>query len=415
MEKKSYIFNGNKTHCTGCGACVQVCSQHALSMNPDKEGFLYPTLDVERCIECGLCDKTCPVVNNNRANIFDNQRGYVATTNNEHYYKESATIGICTMLSEAVIKDGGIVFGSFLDETDWKAYHIGVYDLTGVESIRNSKYLQSDTKGTFSEVKDSLKNNKTVLYIGTPCQIAGLKAYLNRDYPNLYMVDIICHGVFSPKLMPLEVHYWEKKYNTKIANFRFRSKRKYKNANGGMVNFDILLPNGKTKHIERHASSSPSYRAYAYSGDGNNYNLRLSCYECSFRDKERFGDLTIGDPWFINGAHIKNKKLKSSNSVRSIFTINTRKGEIMVEKIHALIESQELSIDDMFRQPALLKQNRQVDEIREQLYKRIEEEDYSCVIEDLLHCNLDKAHELFVKNYIKSLIKRIIKSILHLQ
>lgn len=415
MERKSYIFNGNKTLCSGCGACVQVCSRNALSMNPDREGFLYPTLDKAKCIECGLCEKTCPVVSISRANEYDNQRGFVATTNNEHYYKESATIGICTMLAEVVIKEGGIVFGSYLDETVWKAYHIGVADRMGLESIRNSKYLQSDTKRTFSEVKDCLNKNKTVLFIGTPCQIAGLKAFLNRDYQQLYLVDIICHGVFSPILMPLEVQYWEKKYNAKISNFRFRSKRKYKNVNGGMVNFDILLPKGKTKHIERHASSSPSYRAYAYSGDGNNYNLRLSCYECPFRAKERYGDLTIGDPWLINGSSIKNKKLKPSNSVRSIFTINTKKGVIMVDKIHLLIESQELSIVDLFRQPALLKQNRRVSEVREQLYKRIENEEYSNLIENLLHCNLDKAHELFVKQYRKSQIKRIIKYLLHLQ
>ena len=223
MKRNSYIFNQDKTLCTGCGACTQVCTHQALSMKSDEEGFLFPSLDLDKCIDCGICDKICPVVNKNQANNYNHQKGYIATTHHEEFYQESASIGICTMLSNLVIKEGGIVFGCFLDEDTWKAYHIGVTDTNGIEKIRNSKYLQSDTKRTFTEVKTLLKEEKTVLYIGTPCQIAGLKAFLRKDYPNLLLIDIICHGVFSPKLMPLEVQYWDNKYKAKIFNFRFSS------------------------------------------------------------------------------------------------------------------------------------------------------------------------------------------------
>lgn len=415
MNRNSYIFNHNKTLCTGCGSCTQVCTHHALSMKADEEGFLFPSLDSNKCVDCGLCDKICPVVNDNQSNNYNYQKGYIATTHHKEYYLESASTGICTMLSNLVIKDGGIVFGCFLDENVWQAYHIGVTDTDGIEKIRNSKYLQSDTKQTFTEVKTLLKEDKTILYIGTPCQIAGLKAFLRKDYPNLLLVDIICHGVFSPKLMPLEVQYWENKFKAKIFNFRFRSKRKYKNINGGMVNFDYLLPNGKIKHIERHASSSPSYRAYAYAGDGKNYNLRISCYNCPFRELNRYGDITIGDPWFIK-AQIENKELRASNSVRSIYSINTDKGSQWMDKINHLLILEQMEMSNLFVQPATNKQvTEHIGEGREQLYQRINKEDYATVVEDLLHCNLDDAQKSFEKRYNVSQIKRLIKKLVFIK
>ena len=405
---KSYIFTGIKTTCTGCGACSLACTHNALEMQADNEGFVYPVLNTNNCIGCGLCDRTCPVVNPVSANKSGYQKCYISTTSLKEYYKESASIGICTMLSDYIVKQGGIVYGSYLDETIWKAYQLGVSDIDGVRKIRNSKYLQSNTKESFREARDFLKQGCLVLYIGTPCQIGGLKAFLRKEYDNLYTIDIICHGTFSPELMKLEVDYWQKKYESQITNFRFRSKRIYKRINGGMINFDILTKGGN-KHIERHASASPSYRCYAYSPDGNSYNLRLSCYSCPFRAKERYADITVGDPWGVLNKDIVNKHLHSNNIIRSIYSENTEKGSMLISHIQSKLESQEYSWDVLFCQSAVQPARRIIPERREEFFKRVKLEDYGLVVEDITGKSLNKAHQKFVLNYYLEYFKSLIR------
>ena len=408
---ESYIFTGNKSLCTGCGACVQVCTHKAIEMKNDSEGFIYPFVDEKKCVQCGLCDKICPVTGTNTENSGEEQHCYVATTNKEKYYLESASIGICTMLSEYVISNGGIVYGSYLDESDWTAYHIPVKDVNGIQKVRNSKYLQSTTGDTFIQVKEKLNQGVVVLYIGTPCQIAGLKSFLRKSYSNLYTIDLICHGVFSPKLMPLEIDYWEKRLGGKVKNFRFRSKRVYKYANGGMVNFD-LNKDGTIRHVERHAASSPSYRCYAYADDGMHYNHRLSCYNCQFRSQKRYGDITIGDPWFISNKVINNKKLRNTNSVRSLYSVNSAKGNEIISWVRPLLNEEELSASDAFTQPALQIITKEIPSKRKNLFSMLDQKDYGSLVEELLCCNLEKSHKVFAKKYRKLKIKRIIRKML---
>lgn len=412
-QRISYIFTGVKETCTGCGACIHVCKHHALSMKADNEGFLFPQMDVSKCVGCGLCDMICPSVRNHQENEEWSQHCYIATTGKKEYYKESASIGICTMLSHYVISQKGHVFGAYLDETSWTAYHIKVTDKSGVDKIRNSKYLQSSTGDTFMEVKNLLTNGDTVFYIGTPCQIAGLKAFLHREYENLYTVDIICHGVFSPKLMKYEVEYWEKIFRGQLHNFRFRSKRVYKHVNGGMVNFD-LIEGSRFKHIERFAGSSPTYRCYAYSGDGNNYNLRLSCYNCTFKSLKRYADITVGDPWFIKNQNISNPKLRSDNVIRSLYSVNTAKGNKLARTIRNIISEEEIAVKDAFCQPAVVPSRRDIPFLREELYSKIDTTDYGSLVESLLSCDLNGAHACFVKDYRKKCIKTKIRKLIKL-
>lgn len=414
MRFKSFIFTGEKKTCTGCSACAQVCPQSALTMKPDQEGFLYPQIDEEKCIRCGICEITCPVIGNDRANTNKQQHYYVATTQEKRLYEKSASIGICTMLSETIIKRGGVVYGSYLDESDWSAYHIAIENSEHIERIRNSKYLQSNTRTTFTDVKMQLEKGRYVLFIGTPCQIAGLKAYLKKDYTNLTTIDLICHGVFSPMLMPLEVAYWERLYGGNLINFKFRSKKRYKYTNGGMVNFDIIKRNGKIKHYECHASSSPSYRAYAYTGDGINYNLRLSCYYCPFRSEKRYADITVGDPWFITDDAISNCNLKSYNTVRSLYFTNSIKGYNLISEIEYLLTKEEISQDEAFKQPALKKQQREIPPQRAKLYSLLNKIEYGEIIESLFECDLRKEQKKFIWRYSKLLLKKKIKELLRI-
>ena len=221
---------------------------------------------------------------------------------------------------------------------------------------------------------------------------------------------MICHGVFSPRLMPYEVKYWENKFGGKLMNFRFRSKRVYQ-SNGGMVNFDIEK-NGKKEHIERFAGGSPTYRCFAYSGDGINYNLRPSCYSCHFRSVKRYGDITVGDPWFINDKTIKNPNLTSRNFIRSLYSVNTEKGVELAANIKDFLIEEELKLTDAFCQPALKNGNRQIPEKRLQLFANLATEEYGSLVERLLDCDLEKAHQVFNRKYRISRIKKAIKSLL---
>lgn len=415
-EKKytSYIFTGKKETCSGCGACAQVCRKDAIVMLPDEEGFLYPVRDSKKCINCGLCDKRCPVVTEMSNPMGGTQHCYVATTSQKKYFEESASIGICTMLADDVVKQGGVVYGCFLDEHDWSVYHKRIIDEKGVESIRNSKYIQSDTRKTFSEVLCDLKSGKKVLFVGTPCQVAGLKSFLNKDYGNLFTVDLFCHGICSPKMLPLEIGYWEKKFNSRIQNFRFRSKRVYRHINGGMVNFDITK-RGKIKHIERFAGSSPTYHCFAYSGDGYNYNIRLSCYGCLFRSSSRYADISVGDPWCVKNSIIKNNDLKSSNSVRSLYTVNSSKGQELLVDVEGMLCQQEISFKDAFVQPAICKTHRPVPSKRNELFKKLDTSDYGNLVESLFGCSLDEEHFKFVVSFRKYQIKKFIKYLLNIK
>lgn len=410
MKFKSYIFTKEKKNCTGCGACACICSHMALTMQEDEEGFYYPFLNREKCVHCGLCDVICPVMSNShQANEYLNEKSYLVTSKSPEYGLNSATIGLCTWIGQWYILHGGYVFGVVLDEEDWKAKYVCVHDLVTLEKTRNSKYLQSNASETYGEVKKMLLAKEQVLYIGTPCQIAGLKSFLRKSYENLLTIDIICHGVFSSKLMPLEVAYWENKFQGRLSNFRFRSKRIYPWSLGGVVNFDITDSEGRKKHVERHAKASPTYRSFAYSGDGKNYNIRESCYDCPFRDKGRYGDLTVGDAW---GHAARYKRLFNINNRKngiSSLLCNTGKGKKIVDLLSDEFILTPVLASETFSQDALLPANRLIPPERYTIYQNPESLSYVDLVESVLHVDLEQIYRSFKRDYLRTRIKQFVK------
>ena len=185
----------HKEDCCGCSACVQICPRHCIEMKENLEGFLYPLVDSHSCIECHLCEKVCPVLNQN-----DSIRPLkVCATKNpdEQIRMKSSSGGVFSILAESVIAAGGVVFGAGFNE-HWAVVHSYTETKEGLSAFRMSKYLQSVVGNTYKEVQAFLKQGRLVLYSGTPCQIAGLKLFLRKDYDNLLTVDFICHGVPSP-------------------------------------------------------------------------------------------------------------------------------------------------------------------------------------------------------------------------
>lgn len=385
----SYFTSLDKTKCSGCSACAAACAHYAIQMKEDEDGLLFPFIDKDKCVECGLCEKICPIANNHQSNDGKGQKAYVAITDKQEYYLRSATIGVCSILSRQAIDNGGKVFGVALDEKTWKSYHSCASDKNEIEAFRNSKYIQSDPKETFREAKALLNNGEKVLYIGTPCQIAGLKAFLRRDYDNLLTVDLICHGAYSYKLIKKEVLYWEHRLHGKISNFKFRSKK----GSGGIINFDLKKITG-TKHYEIPGQYSPTYRSFAYSGDGKNYNLRTSCYTCPFRDRGRTGDITVGDAWFMDAAKLlKVNNLNWANGV-SLIIANTPKGQEEVQKFLPQLHYVEISCEEAFVQPALLPTNREIPKERQELYQAIDtNENYAKIVKRLLHADVEELYK----------------------
>lgn len=408
QEFVSSIFTKNKNLCSGCGACMQICKHKAISMQEDSEGFLYPCLNESLCIKCGLCDKICPEVNDHQENKDANSRIYLAKTNLKRYYKKSATIGVCTMLTELILKKNGLVYGVELDEAKWKAKHISISDISQYNRIRNSKYIQSDTQSTYPEVLSKLKCGDLILYIGTPCQIAGLKAYLRKEYDNLFTIDLICHGTYSYKLLRKEVEYWQNKYKGNIQNFRFRSKRKHSWLKGGVINFDVITTKGKKCHIEHHGSCSPTYRCYAYSEDGRFYNLRPSCYQCPFREKGRYGDITVGDAWLLKNPGV----YRNCKNGISLVMANTSKGGQLLEEIRDLIDTTQISMEQAFVQPALLPTHREIPAERNYLYDNLDKMNYGNLVESILNVNFEELNAEFLKKYRKEKRIKIIKEII---
>lgn len=411
--KCSSIFTQIKENCSGCGACAQICKHQAISMKEDSEGFLYPNINLSKCVDCGICDRICPEVNAHQENnIQETQAYYLATNRDKTYSKKCATIGVCSMISQYIIEKQGAVFGVVLNESIWKAEHICLQDQNGIEKVKNSKYIQSNTKATYNEAKMRLQKNQIVLYIGTPCQIAGLKAFLRKEYSNLYTIDLICHGTFSYKLLQKEISYWEKELKGKIYNFRFRSKKIYPWNMGGIINFDYKNSKGKIKHVERPGYFSPTYRSYAYSPDNINYNLRQSCYSCKFRSSNRYGDLTVGDAWGIEKYKQEIFSDENKRTGISVILSNTQKGNYLIKNIQELLILTELNKDEVFTQPALLPTNRTIPNKRYEIYNNLDKEEYGSLISKTLNFNFHKSYKEYKKKFFKQKVKIYIKLLL---
>lgn len=405
-DQHSYLSNKEKKNCTGCGACSFACKHHAIDMREDIEGFFYPDINKNLCTGCGLCIKSCPIAFSQQ-NTKDNREFYLATTPINEYFSKSATIGVCTMLAESIINSGGVVYGAWLDETTWKCKHICISTLPDIEKIRNSKYTQSEIHQCLRDVENNLKSGKTVLFVGTPCQIAGLKSFLFHAYNNLYTIDLICHGVYSYKILQEEVKYWGKIYNGVINNFRFRSKRVYPWERGGVINFDVTNKKNKVEHIEILGPFSPTYRCYAYSGNGINYNLRLSCYHCQFRAEERYGDITVGDSWFMKKNFPEIFSGENNRNGISLLLINTSKGHDIMNMISQKLNLFKLEKSQAFVQPALLPTNRVIPVERAELYSQLLKEDYGELVNRLLGVDIRMLYKKSISHSRESKFKKL--------
>ena len=258
--------------CCGCTACYAICKKKCINMLPNDEGFLYPVVDVKKCVNCGLCDKVCPI--ENKIQGVSPIRSVVLRTKVEEDVLNSASGGFSIPLANYVIKNGGVVCGAIINEKH-EVQHKLIDNYEDINLIRGSKYVQSY----------KIVEGKKVLFFGTPCQVYGLKKYLNYDYDNLITVDLVCKGVASPKLWEKYLNYREEKQQSKVDYINFRKK------NRGYHSADLEI---KFKNSSVYAKNKTDFFMRSYI---NSICMRKSCYQCNFKGKDRCSDFTIFDAW----------------------------------------------------------------------------------------------------------------------
>ncbi len=312
----------DKKECCGCGACEQRCPKQCISMQADEEGFLYPQADAALCIDCGLCEKVCPVIN--RAAARRPMAVYAARNPNRNVRAASSSGGIFTLLAESVLAAGGVVFGAKFDER-WGVEHDYTETPDGLAAFRGSKYLQSRTGRTFKQAERFLRQGRTVLYSGTPCQIAGLRRYLRKDYANLVAVEVVCHGVPSPLVWKRWLKETVEKAGgtvAEVARVNFRDKC------SGWKNYSLsIYARGHSAPLCRELSAENSYMR----GFLADLFLRPACYACPSRDFSSGSDITLGDFWGI-GTLLPD--LDDDGGV-SVVTANTGRGREWVRAMAA--------------------------------------------------------------------------------
>ena len=297
-----------KSDCCGCSACIQICPKQCISMHSDEQGFSYPTVDLNTCIECGLCEKVCPVINQETSRLPI--AVYAAKNKDEKVRLCSASGGIFTPLATKTINNGGVVFGAKF-APDFSVVHSYTETLEGLSEFRGSKYVQSDINNSYINAQAFLKEGKEVLFTGTPCQIAGLKHFLRKEYDNLITVDVVCHGVPSPKI-------WKEYLNsvadtTNITSISFRDKC------NGWKRFHFSIKGVNGSDILRNEASNDIYLR----GFIRNLYLRPSCFSCPAKSGKSQSDITIADFWGIDKYYPKFDDDKGTGLV----LVNSTKGE----------------------------------------------------------------------------------------
>lgn len=267
----------DKGKCCSCGACSQACPKSCITMHPDKfTGFRYPQVNTKGCVNCGICDKVCPISHERKARkpiaIYSYQNP------NKNILKKSSSGGFFTELATEVLENGGVVFGAKFKE-QWQVEIDYTESMEGLDAFRGSKYVQASTGASYGDARRFLEAGRMVLYTGTPCQIAGLKQFLKKDYDNLILVDLICHGTPSPKVWQTYIKEKSKTQDIRYVSFRDKSL--------GWENYSIVMGDYKSVfHMD------PFMRFFL-----DNQDLAECCYDCPFKNGRSGSDYTIGDFW----------------------------------------------------------------------------------------------------------------------
>jgi coenzyme F420-reducing hydrogenase beta subunit len=349
-----------KSDCCGCASCSDICPAKSIVMQPDKEGFLYPHIDVDACINCGLCEKACPVIT--PANEILPQQVIALQLKNEDDLLKSQSGGAFWAIATVVLADGGLVYGAAFNDA-LRVVHQRADSLAQAEKFRGSKYVQSDTTGIFARVKLDLQSDKKVLFSGTACQCAGLKSFLGKNYDNLLLCDLVCHGTPTPLLLEKYLEYWMKKQKADVQSFEFRH-----------YGDDGRVWGSHSEQIKFTNETIVSSKQYADLFYFNSF-LRPFCHRCPYASTERISDITVADCW---GAEQYTSSFECTKGVSVLF-VNTAKARGIIEKIQTLCKVETVALDMVKKYQVNLDCPSKVNKHRKKMMRMLIQKDFKAV------------------------------------
>ena len=327
------VNNVPRSKCTGCSACLNMCPVDAISMQPDCEGFIMPVVDESKCVNCGKCLNQCPAMNDKYKNN-EKPELYAAMADNE-VRAVSSSGGMFSLAASIIFEQGGYVCGAAFDDNFVLAHRL-IDSEDEMPALRRSKYLQSNINTVYRDIKKILNDNKPVLFAGTPCQVAGLRAYLNKDYDNLYTMDILCHGVPSQQMFSKYLEYIAGKNATdknklpKPVSINFRDKEHF-----GWTSAAIRIEFDNGRVYEGTLKDKDPYEFVFL----RNVGLRKSCENCPFSAFPRPGDLSVGDFWGIS----RFDKTMTDQKGTSLVYVNSEQGK----KLFAEMQKKCIKVKEM--------------------------------------------------------------------
>lgn len=382
-----FFQSTNKSECCACTACVSVCPKSCISMVLDEEGFAYPVIDKNTCISCHLCERVCPVEHPDYSNS-ETPETFAVLLKDVEERKKSSSGGAFYAIASFVLEHNGIVIGSTLDEYH-QVRHIAVESLEDLYKLRGSKYVQSDLGDVFNQVKQTIQEGRWCYFVGTGCQVAGLKSFLKKSYENLIISDLVCHGVPSQKLFDTHIAYLEEKYHDRVINYQFRNNSQW----GGCEIIDFA---NHKQVVNPSYELSPYLYSFMYA-----MTYRCSCYDCKFACIPRQGDITLADYWGVRKffPHI------DINHGVSLVLVNSEQGKSIWGQVKHEFEYYQSTVKDGAEYNRNLVNKTDKPLVRDDIYKQIDTYGYKRITKTVFRSPNAWRIILFSENRIVKCLK----------
>lgn len=352
--------------CTGCNVCAAICPKKCIDMKDTGEGFLFPVVHAETCIQCNRCEEVCPI--RHIPDSSNHTQVFALKNKDEAERKKSTSGGVFPLLARRILDAGGIIYGAAYN-SDFSVRHIAVEDRDNLSLLQGAKYTQSTIGSIFLEAEKQLKTGRQVLFSGTPCQSAGLRVFLGKDYDNLILVDLICHGVPSSKVWQTYIDYRAKQENDGKRPVRINMRSKISGWSRYSTEFDY--GNGKITRIQN--SQDPFIKAFI-----GNICLRSSCSDCLEKGTERCTDLTLGDYWGIWSQHPEFNDEKGT----SIVFVHSVKGMDILNQVKDQAEWLKIPIEDAYKENMSMVSSSQPHEKRNEFLDRVTSDNFGEVVRE---------------------------------